>query len=171
MRDQNPVDQHTPLSPARPAGELFTAYRALVYRWACAHGLRHDAALDVTQETFARFLASSPRCPTEASQVAWLRRTASNLSIDTRRLSRPRPVAAEPLHQETPHEEPVRLAPAMRTLTEPQRLVLLAKAVEGLSFAQAAAALAISIPTAKTHYARALRTLRECLIQQGVPHE
>lgn len=165
------MDQHAPLSPARPPGELFTAYRALVYRWACAHGLRHDAALDVTQETFARLLASPPRCPTEASQVAWLRRTASNLSIDTRRLSRPRPLAAEPVHHDSPHAEPGRLAPAMRALTEPQRLVLLAKAVEGLTFAQIAAALEISIPTAKTHYARALRTLRECLPHEGVPHD
>lgn len=165
------MDQHTPLSPARPVGELFTAYRALVYRWACAHGLRHDGALDVTQETFARMLASSPRCPTEASQVAWLRRTASNLSIDTRRVSRPRSLAVEPLHRDAPYAEPGQLALSMRALTEPQRLVLLAKAVEGLTFSQAAAALEIGIPTAKTHYARALRTLRECLIHEGVPHE
>lgn len=165
------MNQHTPLSPARQAGELFTAYRALVYRWACAHGLRHDAALDVTQETFARMLAASPRCPTEASQVAWLRRTASNLSIDSRRLARPRPPAPEPLHRDAPPAEPGRLALAIRALTEPQRLVLLSKAVEGLTFAQAAASLEISTPTAKTHYARALRTLRECLSHEGVPHE
>lgn len=165
------MDPHAQPSPARPAGELFTAYRALVYRWACAHGLRHDAALDVTQEAFARLLASAPRCPTEASQVAWLRRTSSNLSIDSRRLPRPCPLAQEPLHHEPPHAEPGRLAPAMRALTEAQRLVLLAKAVEGLTFAQVAAALEISIPTAKTHYARALRTLRECLHHQGVPND
>lgn len=165
------MDHHARLSPARPAGELFAAYRALVYRWACAHGLRHDAALDVTQETFARLLAAAPRCPTEASQVAWLRRTASNLSIDTRRLSRTRPLAAEPSHHEPPQAEPGRLALAMRALTEPQRLVLVAKAVEGLTFAQVAAALEVSTPTAKTHYARALRTLRECLHHEGVPND
>lgn len=48
----------------------------------------------------------------------------------------------------------------MQSLTEMQRLVLVAKAVEELTFAALADDLGISIPTAKTHYRRAIDAVR-----------
>ncbi len=50
-----------------------------------------------------------------------------------------------------------------------QRLVVIAKTVESLTFARIAADLEVSIPTAKTHYRRAIDTLRARLA--GTPNQ
>lgn len=157
----------SPANAPRSPGELFAAHRARVYQWACAHGLTHDEALDVTQEAFARFLAARPVCPGEGAQVAWLRRTASNLAVDARRGPRARTkplpeglrlAGVEPAPEDADRE---RLRAAVSSLSTLQRLVLIAKAVDGQTFAMIAEDLGIAPPTAKTHYARALARLRE----------
>jgi DNA-directed RNA polymerase specialized sigma24 family protein len=48
-------------------------------------------------------------------------------------------------------------------LSEQQRLVLLGKCVDGMTFSQVAAGLSIAVPTAKTHYLRALEAVRRRL--------
>jgi len=163
MPAHDPASAHG--SP-RSLGELFDAHRALVYRWALAHGLRHDAALDVVQETFSRMLLARPQCPCEAAQVAWLRRTASNLAVDFRRSARSRertlhdPEVGHSSAAPSIDEHRARLAAAMASLSELQRLVVLAKTVEGATFKQIGEDLDIAVPTAKTHFARALAALR-----------
>lgn len=157
----------------RGIGELFAAHRARVYQWACAMGLSHDEGLDVVQEAFSRMMAARPVCPSEGAQLAWLRRTASNLAVDTRRGPRARVVGLPDAirGRETPGEpddaERARLRAALSSLTELQRLVLLAKVVDGHTFAQIAGELGVAPATAKTHYARALANLRGIVIGVG----
>lgn len=135
--------------------------------WARAHGLRPEACDDVAQEAFVRLLAANTQFPCRAAQVAWLRRVTSNLCVDTLRQARPlvliddRPSPA--LEAGISHEERRALADAIRQLPEMQRLVLVAKAVEEVTFALLAADLEISIPSAKTHYRRAVEALRQRL--------
>ncbi len=150
----------------RAIGELFAAHRARVYQWACALGLSHDEGLDVVQEAFARMIVARPVCPSEGAQLAWLRRTASNLAFDTRRGPRarvtrlPEGLRGPDAAGEQDDAERARLRMAVGGLTELQRLVLLAKIVDGHTFVQIAGELGLATATAKTHYARALTNLR-----------
>jgi RNA polymerase sigma-70 factor (ECF subfamily) len=159
------------LRPASGPDACFLAHRGRVYRWAAAHGLDHHQRLDVIQETFARLLASHPHFPHEASQVAWLRRVASNLAVDHHRrrrtgsLSPDAAALAEVVRDPGLREDAQRLGASLARLTEMQRLVLLAKCVDGETFATIATHLGITIPTAKTHYVRALESLRAAIAQ------
>jgi RNA polymerase sigma-70 factor (ECF subfamily) len=164
---QNAREQRDACAPPREIGALFVSHRARIYRWALAHALTHEQALDVTQETFARMLAARPLCAGEGAQIAWLKRTASNLAVDARRRSKPPRLVPAPMSRAegSPMDDADRekLRRAIGDLTELQRLVLMEKAVEGLTFAEIAAQLGIAVPTVKTHYARALNTVRSAM--------
>lgn len=160
-----PADDARRTLPPVDAATLFETARGLVYRWSLAHGLRHEQALDVVQETFTRLLGARPVFGTEAAQIAWLRRTASNLAVDHWRKSTPLPLVdhassgrADLVELE---ESRRRLGDALRTMPENQRLALLAKIVEGRTFSRVASDLGVSVPTAKTHVARALARVRD----------
>lgn len=144
--------------------ESFIAHRARVYRWAGAHGLNHDGCLDVVQETFARLLRSAPAFVNEAAQLAWLRRVAVNLAVDSARARRGHAGLRLVHHPDSGpalgEEARAALREAMTGLSEMQRLVLVMKTVDAASFAEIARELEIGIPTAKTHYLRALEAIR-----------
>ena len=57
-------------------------------------------------------------------------------------------------------EQSERIAAALEHLTDVQRVVLLAKACDGESFAHIAAMLEIAASTVRTHYVRALRKMQ-----------
>ncbi|MCC6677178.1 MAG: sigma-70 family RNA polymerase sigma factor [Phycisphaerales bacterium] len=151
--------------PALAPGDSFVAHRARVYRWASAHGLDHNRCLDVVQETFSRLVKSPPALTSEAAQLGWLRRVALNLAVDAARARRDRtprnglrlvPADGPALNE----EDRASLREGMSNLSEMQRLVLVMKTVDGLSFSEVAADLGIGTPTSKTHYLRALETIR-----------
>lgn len=145
----------------------FEAHRARVYRWAHAMCGRHEDALDVVQEVFLRMLKRPPDLPSIASGAAWLRRVTARIVIDRWRadLSRealqrrhlPRAAAEESAES---HELAERLRAAIETLSEQQRLVLMAKTYDRETFQQIADELGIAVSTAKTHYLRALSAVR-----------
>ena len=146
----------------------FEAHRARVYRWAYGLCRRHADAADVVQDSFARLLETRPPLPNQAATVAWLRRVAERLIIDRWRRMAARPRIAAPLQTETvaeAAEEETRAAvrEALQKLSPKQRLVIMAKFYDELTFEQVAAELEISVPTAKTHYLRALAVLRDRL--------
>lgn len=138
--------------------------RSLLLAWAHAHGLDSASALDVSQEVFVRLLAAPPTFPSRGAQIAWLRRVTSNLCIDILRSKCHSPLGTHLGAPAAPgsisEEEQRALRGAVGDLTEMQRLVLFAKAVEQATFASIAHDLEISVPTAKTHYRRAIESLR-----------
>lgn len=147
-----------------PAAHSAERDRPLVLAWARAHGIQGDRCDDVAQEVFLRLIKSSAAFPCRAAQVAWLRRVTSNLCVDLLRQTQPLNASFErsapgSSASITPEERRV-LTTAIQSLTEMQRLVLVAKAVEEVTFASLADDLGISIPTAKTHYRRAIEALR-----------
>jgi RNA polymerase sigma-70 factor (ECF subfamily) len=145
----------------------FEAHRARVYRWAYALCGRHEDALDVVQEVFLRMLKRPPELPSIAAGLAWLRRVTSRVVIDrwraessrdaVRREQVPRVAAEESAES---RELAERLRAAIETLSEQQRLVLMAKTYDRETFQQIADELGIAVPTAKTHYLRALSAVR-----------
>ena len=146
----------------------FEAHRARVYGWAYGLCRRHDDAADVVQDTFARLIESRPALPNQAATVAWLRRVAERIVVDRWRRAAARPRISEALpagiDPENADEETRRaVREALQSLSPQQRLVILARFYDDLTFEQTAAELGISVPTAKTHYLRALAALRDRL--------
>ncbi|MFQ5806429.1 MAG: RNA polymerase sigma factor [Phycisphaerae bacterium] len=145
----------------------FRAYRARVYRWAYALCGRHEDALDVVQEVFLRMVRRPPELSVASAAVAWLRQVTSRVVIDRWRAEATRAATQQKyvLHagpQETPDSRELadRVRAALETLSEQQRLVLMAKTYDRMTFQQIADELGIAVPTAKTHYLRALSAVR-----------
>lgn len=149
----------------------FRTHRARVYRWAHAMCGRHEDALDVVQEVFLRMLRRPPNLPSAAATVAWLRRATSRVVIDRWRGQTSRSAMQRDYRPPAPAVEPTpearELADALRaaiaSLSEQQRLVLMAKTYDRMTFREIADELDIAVPTAKTHYLRALAAVRERL--------
>jgi RNA polymerase sigma-70 factor (ECF subfamily) len=158
-------------------GTCFEDHRARVYRWAWALTRNHHDALDIAQSVFLRLIEHGGPLQPESVLRAWLRRVTHNLAVDRwRRAGRPdaraglRPASAHSNDPPAPGpapddraesgEQAAAIRAALAGLSDPQRLVLLARACDELPFSQIAAELEISASTAKTHYARALEALR-----------
>ncbi len=146
----------------------FRTQRARVYRWAYAMCRRHDDALDVVQEVFLRMLDRRPQLPNSAAATAWLRRVTGRVVIDrwrgesaraAREVSHVPP--ASPADAVEARELADLLRAAVESLSEQQRLVLMGKCYDQMTFQQIADELGIAVPTAKTHYLRALSAVRE----------
>ena len=150
----------------------FEPYARQVYAWAYRLLGRHHDALDVVQDVFLRWdeqcLSTMPDRPR-----GWLRRVTFNRAID---LFRKRGMDGLAARQPAPPQEVVAglaspdrallradIAAALDELSEAQREVFVAKAYDEMTFAQIAAELEVSVPTAKTHYLRAVRALRDRL--------
>jgi len=154
----------------------FRAHRARVYRWARAMCGRHEDALDVVQDVFLRMLRSRPALPSPAATIAWLRRVTSRVVIDRWRRAAVRRTDFAEVSPPTPDETlaagelRAQVRAALESLSEQQRLVVIAKCYDRLTFQQIAAELGVSPSTAKTHYVRALAAVRDRLgieIQSG----
>jgi RNA polymerase sigma-70 factor (ECF subfamily) len=153
---------------------VFEAHRARVYRWAYALCRRHDQALDIVQDVFLSLVRAAPTFDGESALRAWLRRSTTNTAIDRwRRTRRRRERSVDPPAVGTfdvpveENEENERIRAAIVELTEPQRFALLCKICDEMTFREIASELYVAIPTAKTHYVRALEAVRRRL---GVTH-
>ena len=160
--------------PSPPAS--FDQHSGDVYGWAYRILGHHHDALDVVQDVFLRW---SKQCShAQPQQVrGWLRRVTINRAIDLQRDRRLKLVNDDSA-RESPEGASAENAPdaesdtaALRTaivsaldrLTDIQRSVLVAKVYEESTFATIAAELDLAVSTVKTHYLRALRTVRDCL--------
>ena len=137
--------------------------RAQIYRWAYRLLQNEHDALDATQTV----LVKAVRAIREAKppQGAWLRRVTINSCIDMiRRRDAATRLAADSREAYVSSdveqaEQSQRIAAALEHLTDVQRVVLLAKACDGETFADIAAMLELSASTVRTHYVRALRKM------------
>jgi RNA polymerase sigma-70 factor (ECF subfamily) len=148
----------------------FPAHRARVYRWAHAMCGRHEDALEAVQDVFLRLLDRQPCLANAAATITWLRRVTARVMIDRWRAESARATrqarhvrdnrVPDPLEQ---RELADQLRAALGSLSEQQRLVLMCKCYDQMTFQQIADELGIAVPTAKTHYLRALAAVRDRL--------
>jgi len=152
---------------------LFTRHRDFAYRLAYHYVRNQHDALDVAQEAFLQAYRSLGAFEGRASFRTWLTRIVINQSLNwlrRRRRSRETPAAERLETMERPGTSPEAAVDAeelraaldreMQELPEEQRLTLLLRDREGLSYKEIARALRCSIGTvmSRLHYARA--TLR-----------
>ena len=141
-------------------------YRARLYAYVrqMLGGSKSDAE-DALQDVFLRAYSALRANGREIALRAWLYRVAHNRCIDQLRRPVPQaadvfdvsrtPVADDPSTATERREELRRLVEDVRRLPEQQRSVLLMREMEGLSYADLAAALDISIPAVKSLLVRA----------------
>jgi RNA polymerase sigma factor (sigma-70 family) len=140
-------------------------YRARLFAYTrqMLPGSRQDAE-DALQDVFVRAYAGLRANDRDLALRAWLYRVAHNRCIDE--LRRPAPPAPELIELvRAPVQDPIaeaerreslrRLIDDVRRLPEQQRSALLMRELAGMSYAELAAALAVSIPAVKSLLVRA----------------
>lgn len=156
-----------------PPEACFRRHSARIVRWATALGRTHADALDVAQEVFLRLLRSAPAFANDTAARGWLRTTTCRIAIDRWRRERTRgaaerraavsPVIVAPDDELIVAERRARLSAALGRLSEAQRAVVIAKLIDGLTFAEIAGELEVAPSTAKTHFVRGMDGLRRLL--------
>ncbi len=147
-------------------GVLHDRYRQRLFGYVRQMLSRHSRqdAEDVLQDVFVRAYGALRSDEREINVRAWLYRVAHNRCID--HLRRPRPAAAEIFEMSrTPLLDPVdeaqrrddlkRLVADVSRLPEQQRSALLMRELDGMSYADLAAALDVTVPAVKSLLVRA----------------
>lgn len=149
--------------------------RERVFWIACHIVGDRELARDVTQEVFLRLYRVIRRFRSGGRFDAWLRRIATNLSIDLLRHERPHreTAALEDLREsaggrESPAGDTVRRRDIRRIfvtlsslLTRKQRLAFVLREIEGLSTGEVAGILKTRESTVRNHVLQARRILQE----------
>ncbi|NLG84422.1 MAG: sigma-70 family RNA polymerase sigma factor [Firmicutes bacterium] len=157
--------------------ELLGRYEGLVYNLALRYFGEESEAADAGQEAMLRIYRSLPRFKGESSFKTWVYRVTTNVCLDLlrRRERRDLPLlettAGEPfLAASSFLDDPVAyteqkelgalLEQLVRTLSLPQRIVLVLRDLEGLSYEEIAFVLGWAPGTIKSRLARARAALR-----------
>ncbi|MDX6342996.1 MAG: hypothetical protein QOH87_3134, partial [Trebonia sp.] len=128
---------------------------------------RQDAE-DALQDVFVRAFANLRSSNRELALRAWLYRVAHNRCVDELRRPSPPPPEAmqficspiqDPIAQADQRESLRRLVADVRRLPEQQRSALLMRELEGMSYADLATALGVSVPAVKSLLVRARMAL------------
>lgn len=168
-----------PLSIAAGAGaapsldELYRRYRGPVQSYLYRLCGSADLAEELTQETFARACAALIGFRGDSSPATWLFRIARNAYLNSLRRPSPQRIdtdellaipdqaaAGDPARSFAAREERGLIAIALGQLPEKQRSVLLLRDAEGLSYAEIADVLEISLAAVKVNLFRARNAFR-----------
>jgi len=145
--------------------------RLFAYTRQMLSGSRSDAE-DALQDVFLRAYAALRADDRPIVLRAWLYRVAHNRCIDHLRRPTPQPCEvfemsrgplADPIAQTERREDLRRLVADVRELPEQQRSALLMREMEGLSYADLASALDVSVPAVKSLLVRARVSLVEAI--------
>jgi RNA polymerase sigma-70 factor (ECF subfamily) len=156
---------------------LFRRHEREVYRWICRIVRDGGAAEDLTVETFWRVWRYRERYDARRPFGAWLRRVASNASLDyLKSRTRETALVREPTTEQP--ADPVAAGELRRCVRRafqmlPAKLQATATLalVEEMPYQEIAASLGTSIGAVKLRVWRAVRLLRHTLKQMGVDYE
>ena len=163
--------------------QLVRTYENKIYHLALRMSGSPDDAGDIAQEAFLAAWRGLPAFRGEAGFATWLYRLASNAAIDYLRRQRKQrgelslddeelgldAVDAGPGPQDAAEGEEVRSAVAagLGALSEGHRQVLVLRELQGLSYEEIAAVLAVDLGTVKSRISRARSALRKILLENG----
>jgi RNA polymerase sigma-70 factor, ECF subfamily len=146
--------------------ELYQQHASDVYRFALWLGADRRDAEDITSETFARALASNVPIKT-ATVRAYLFTIARRYYMELRRRARAQVPLTDSLRDRRPApdagaelaSETAAIAEALSRLTADERVVLIMRAVHGMSYEEIARSLGISVVAAQVRVHRARKRL------------
>lgn len=168
------------------------AFNTLVERWqhrihrvAYRYFNNHDEAMEITQKTFIRVYKKLWSLDDPACFAAWIYRITNNLCLDeTRRADRRRSAPIEELTKEPQNatadipdrplqqkEWEILLQQALQQLPPEQRIAIIMKEYEGLTFNEIATILDVSPNTVKSRVYYGLSTLRGIFDQWNINKE
>jgi RNA polymerase sigma-70 factor (ECF subfamily) len=159
--------------------DLLRAHQREIYRFACRMTGNTADGSDVLQDTFLRAFRAYRRLPPGANHRAWLYRIAARSAVSHARAARVR--RAVPLEHAAAlpdHDGDVEaavesrrlmgaLAAALRRLSPRQRIALIQRKYEGLSYAEIASTLDCSEEAARAHVYQAMTKVRAGLTREG----
>lgn len=148
------------------AAALFDRHGRSVRRYLRALTGNIELAEDLAQEVFLRVVRHADRYEPRERERAWLFRIARTTLVDHRRRTAARPAIAEVVvDQTTPASQAVRLdvQQALARLDQTEREAFLMVEVAGLSYAEIAIALELTVPAVRSCLYRARLTLRAAL--------
>ena len=163
--------------------QLVTDNEKRIYNLCCRLTGNPDDGAELAQEAFLNAWRGLEKFHGESSFATWLYRLASNAAIDYLRRQRKQrgelslddeelgldAVDAGPGPQDAAEGEEVRSAVAagLRALSEGHRQVLVLRELQGLSYEEIAAVLAVDLGTVKSRISRARSALRKILLENG----
>ncbi len=168
--------------------ELVLEYQTRVYNIALKMTGNEDDAFDISQEAFLKAYRALRGFRGEASFGSWLYRLTANLSVDfIRREARRRPEKTVCLDDESEGERPVEIPDlsgepqtalerretmeaieaGLKRLPDEQRLILVMRDVNGLSYQEISEALNVEMGTVKSRIYRARARLAGFLLSEG----
>ncbi len=153
---------------------LFRQHQAQVYRWVLRILRDPAAAEDLTVEAFWRAYRAHARFHAEGNWSAWVRRIATNASLDYLKRRRPETelpedVKAVPSPDGAVQEETrCKIRQALSELPPRLRIVAVLALVEEEPYGRIAEALGISEGAVKLRLFRGVRLLRKKLHRMGV---
>lgn len=158
----------------RALNELFTRWYPQVYNIAYRYFSDEERAREVSQQTFLQVQQKLGQLREAGGFRVWLYRTVVNFCHNEYRRERdrqrtyeayggrqPRPVAAGPEAAYVREERSQQVLAALQQLPEEQRLVIIMKEYEELTFREIADILGISENTAKSRLYYGLKSLRK----------
>ena len=163
--------------------QLVTDNEKRIYNLCCRLTGNPDDGAELAQEAFLNAWRGLEKFHGESSFATWLYRLASNAAIDYLRRQRKQrgelslddeelgldAVDAGPGPQDAAEGEEVRSAVAagLGALSEGHRQVLVLRELQGLSYEEIAAVLAVDLGTVKSRISRARSALRKILLENG----
>ena len=149
------------------AAELFERHGRPVRAYLRALTGSVDLAEDLAQDVFLRVVRGAERYQAQDRERAWLFRIARNTLIDHRRRSAVRPMTVgRPVESARGATQTLRLdlSQALARLPDSEREALLMAEIGGLSYAEIAALLGITLPAVRSALYRARMALRANLL-------
>lgn len=171
------VDERALLAASRrgdlPAyDQLVGAYQTRIYQLTYRVTGNPEDAWDAAQEAFVRAFRSLKAFRGDAAFSTWLHRIAVNAALD---IVRRRPPAADPLdavasmtvesvdHAVEQREIQRRIQAAISRLPYDQRVAVVLRDVQGLSYGEIAAVVQVPVGTVRSRLSRAREALRHAL--------
>lgn len=126
------------------------------------------AAEDAAQDAFVKAYRSWEEFRGEAAFMTWMHRIATNVCLDALRKSRrraesPLEAAEGSLEKDVPFEAADLAARLLAVLPEEQRVAVVLRETQGLSYEEIAEAMGTSLDSVKARLKRARQTLEEKL--------
>ena len=151
--------------------EFLNRYQYKVLNWAYRFLGDREEARDVAQETFLRLYRSAGGSRLTGGLKPYVFKIARNLCLDWERKKRPELLddLPDPIDEDTPLDLLSRkeglsvLAEAVRELPEKQRTAVLLRHMEGMSYAEIAEVMSISVSAVESLLVRGRKSLRVLL--------